>query len=144
MDRSFHYLLLAAQGLFQRTAMAELNGLDLTEEQYRVLDYLGQHDGSIQEYIASACQMDPATAAEELARMEQKGLVRRRGGCGRWRAPYLSLTEEGWEKQRQVRQTVEHLEGSILAGLDPEEAHALKDGLAEVCLSLAAGQEELQ
>ena len=67
MDRSFHYLLLAAQGLFQRTAMTELSGMDLTEEQFRVLDYLGQHDGSLQEYIAAGCQMDPAAAADALA-----------------------------------------------------------------------------
>ena len=144
MDRSFHYLLLAAQGLFQRTAMTELSGMDLTEEQFRVLDYLAQHDGSLQVYIAAGCQMDPAAAADALARLEQKELVRRRGGGKGWRAPYLCLTEAGWEKQRQVRQAVEHLEGTILAGLDPEEVHALKDGLAEVCLSLADGQEELQ
>ena len=93
MDRSFHYLLLAAQGLFQRTTMAELSGMDLTEEQYRVLDYLGQHDGSLQKYIAAGCQLEPAAAA---------------------------------------------------TALDPEAVHAMRDGLAEVCLSLAAGREELQ
>ena len=72
MDRSFHYLLLAAQGLFQRTAMSELSGMDLTEEQYRVLDYLGQHDGSFQEYVAAGSQLDPAAAAEALSQLEQK------------------------------------------------------------------------
>lgn len=144
MDRSFHYLLLAAQGLFQRTAMTELSGLDLTEEQYRVLDYLGQHDGSIQEYIAAGSQLDPAAAAAALGQLEQKGLIQRRGTVGTWRAPYVCLTEEGWEKQQALRRAVEHLERTILAGLDPEEVHALQDGLAEVCLSLAGGQEVLQ
>lgn len=144
MDRSFHYLLLAAQGLFQRTAMSELSGMDLTEEQYRVLDYLGQHDGSFQEYVAAGSQLDPAAAAEALSQLEQKGLVQRRGVSGTRRAPYLCLTEEGWEKQEALRRAVEHLEGTVLAGLDPEEVHAMKDALAEVCLSLAAGQEELQ
>ena len=144
MDRSFHYLLLAAQGLFQRTAMTELSGLDLTEEQYRVLDYLGQHDGSLQEYIAAGSQLDPAAAAAALGQLEQKGLIQRRGAVGTWRAPYVCLTEEGWEKQQLLRQVVEHLEGTVLSALDPEAVHAMRDGLAEVCLSLAGGQEVLQ
>lgn len=144
MDRSFHYLLLAAQGLFQRTTMAELSGMDLTEEQYRVLDYLGQHDGSLQKYIAAGCQLEPAAAATALDQLERKGLLQRKGGAGAWRAPYVCLTEEGWEKQQLLRQVVEHLEGTVLSALDPEAVHAMRDGLAEVCLSLAAGREELQ
>ena len=118
MDRSFHYLLLAAQGLFQRTAMTELSGLDLTEEQYRVLDYLGQHDGSLQEYIAAGSQLDPAAAAAALGQLEQKGLIQRRGTVGTWRAPYVCLTEAGWEKQQALRRAVERfgLERVIAAG----------------------------
>ena len=38
MDYSFHYLLMAAQALFQRSVMAELNGSGLTAGQPKVLD----------------------------------------------------------------------------------------------------------
>ena len=61
MDQSFHYLLMAAQGMFQRAVMGELSKAGLTAGQPKVLDYLGLHDGSIQKHIAAGCQIDPAT-----------------------------------------------------------------------------------
>ena len=70
MDRSFHYLLMATQSLFQRSVMAELNGSGLTAGQPKVLDYLGRHDGSVQKAIAAGCQIDPATLTGLLNRME--------------------------------------------------------------------------
>ena len=144
MDRSFHYLLLAAQGLFQRTTMAELSGMDLTEEQYRVLDYLGQHDGSLQEYIAAGSQLDPAAAAAALGQLEQKGLIQRRSRKEEEYALYVHLTPKGWDRQQLVRHTLERLESAVLKGMDPEEVAAMKDGLAEVCLLLSEGGEDLQ
>ena len=76
MDRSFHYLLMATQSLFQRSVMAELNGSGLTAGQPKVLDYLGRHDGSVQKAIAAGCQIDPATLTGLLNRMEEKCLIR--------------------------------------------------------------------
>ena len=49
MDQSFHYLLMAAQGLFQRAVMGELSKTGLTTGQPKVLDYLGLHDGRSQD-----------------------------------------------------------------------------------------------
>ena len=82
MDQSFHYLLMAAQGLFQRAVMAELSQAGLTAGQPKVLDYLGQHNGSIQKRIAAGCQIDPATLTGLLGRMEEKGLIERRSQDG--------------------------------------------------------------
>ena len=70
MDTSFHYLLMAAQGLFQRKVMAQLSEAGLTAGQPKVLDYLGLHNGSVQKAIAAGCQIDPATLTGILNRME--------------------------------------------------------------------------
>ena len=96
MDTSFHYLLLAAQGMFQRRILARLAGSGLTAGQPKVLNYLGLHNGSVQKSIALGCQIDPATLTGLLGRMEEKGLVERRAEGGDRRALHVYLTDFGW------------------------------------------------
>lgn len=144
MDQSFHYLLMAAQGLFQRAVMAELSQAGLTAGQPKVLDYLGQHNGSIQKRIAAGCQIDPATLTGLLGRMEEKGLIERRSQGGDRRSLYVYLTEEGWEKQKLVRAAMDRLEEELLTSLGPVQGEALVEGLLGICLRLAEDKEALQ
>ena len=136
MDRSFHYLLMATQSLFQRSVMAELNGSGLTAGQPKVLDYLGRHDGSVQKAIAAGCQIDPATLTGLLNRMEEKGLIRRCNEDGNRRSLHVYLTEQGWDKQREVRQTMERQSEVVQAGLSEEQRAQLLDCLYKVCANM--------
>ena len=136
MDRSFHYLLMATQSLFQRGVMAELNGFGLTAGQPKVLDYLGRHDGSVQKAIAAGCQIDPATLTGLLNRMEEKGLIRRCNEDGNRRSLHVYLTEQGWAKQREVRQTMERQSEVVQAGLSEEQRAQLLDCLYKVCANM--------
>ena len=136
MDRSFHYLLMATQSLFQRSVMAELNGWGLTAGQPKVLDYLGRHDGSVQKAIAAGCQIDPATLTGLLNRMEEKGLTRRCNEDGNRRSLHVYLTEQGWAKQREVRQTMERQSEVVQAGLSEEQRAQLLDCLYKVCANM--------
>ena len=137
MDYSFHYLLMAAQALFQRSVMAELNGFGLTAGQPKVLDYLGLHDGSVQKSIAAGCQIDPATLTGLLNRMEEKGLIRRCNEQGDRRSLHVYLTDQGREKQREVRQTLERQTQTVLAKLDETQRAQLLDSLFQICSSMA-------
>ena len=136
MDRSFHYLLMATQSLFQRSVMAALNGSGLTAGQPKVLDYLGRHDGSVQKAIAAGCQIDPATLTGLLNRMEEKGLIRRCNEDGNRRSLHVYLTEQGWAKQREVRQTMERQSEVVQAGLSEEQRAQLLDCLYKVCANM--------
>lgn len=136
MDSSFHYLLMATQSLFQRSVMAELNGSGLTAGQPKVLDYLGRHDGSVQKAIAAGCQIDPATLTGLLNRMEEKGLIRRCNEDGNRRSLHVYLTEQGWAKQREVRQTMERQSEVVQAGLSEEQRAQLLDCLYKVCANM--------
>ena len=136
MDRSFHYLLMATQSLFQRGVMAELNGSGLTAGQPKVLDYLGRHDGSVQKAIAAGCQIDPATLTWLLNRMEEKCLIRRCNEDGNRRSLHVYLTEQGWAKQREVRQTMERQSEVVQAGLSEEQRAQLLDCLYKVCANM--------
>lgn len=136
MDRSFHYLLMATQSLFQRSVMAELYGSGLTAGQPKVLDYLGRHDGSVQKNIAAGCQIDPATLTGILNRMEERGLIRRCNEDGNRRSLHVYLTEQGWAKQREVRQTMERQSEAVQAGLSEEQRAQLLDSLYQVCANM--------
>ena len=136
MDRSFYYLLMATQSLFHRSVMAELNGSGLTAGQPKVLDYLGRHDGSVQKAIAAGCQIDPATLTGLLNRMEEKGLIRRCNEDGNRRSLHVYLTEQGWAKQREVRQTMERQSEVVQAGLSEEQRAQLLDCLYKVCANM--------
>lgn len=136
MDRSFHYLLMATQALFQRKVMAELSGTGLTAGQPKVLDYLGRHDGSVQKDIAAGCQIDPATLTGLLNRMEEKGLIRRCNEDGNRRSLHVYLTEQGRAKQSQVRRTMEAQSEAVQAGLSQEQRAQLLDCLYTVCANM--------
>ena len=135
MDQSFHYLLMAAHSLFHRRVMAELSQAELTSGQPKVLDYLGLHDGSAQKAVAG-CQIDPATLTGLLARMEEKGLIRRDTRQGDRRTQYVYLTELGRRKHQQVQETFSRLEAEVLSGLDEPQRQALIRSLRTVCESM--------
>lgn len=61
MDKSFHYMIMVNQSLFQKKVLDVLSPYKLTAGQPKVLDYLGKHNGCIQKSIATGCQIEPAT-----------------------------------------------------------------------------------
>lgn len=133
MDTSFHYLLMASQALFQRKVMAHLTDCGLTAGQPKVLDYLGLHNGSVQKAIAAGCQIEPATLTGILNRMEEKGLIYRQMENGDRRSLHVYLTEEGKEKQKLVRETLESLTREILSEISSEEQQVLLECLVKIC-----------
>ena len=72
MDKSFHYMIMVNQSLFQKKVLDALSPYKLTAGQPKVLDYLGKHNGCIQKSIATGCQIEPATLTGILSRMEEK------------------------------------------------------------------------
>ena len=136
MDTSFHYLLAASAALFQRKVMAGLSDSGLTAGQPKVLDYLGLHDGSMQKDIAAGCQIDPATLTGLLNRMEEKGLIQRRVPPEDRRSFHVYLTEQGRDRQRLVRRTLEQMGDEVLAGFSREERMRLEDGLYRLCQAM--------
>ena len=48
MDKSFHYMIMVNQSLFQKKVLDALSPYKLTAGQPKELDYLGKHNGCIQ------------------------------------------------------------------------------------------------
>ncbi len=136
MDNSFHYQLMIVHALFRNRVTERLADAGLSPGQPKILDYLSQHDGSMQKQIAHACQIEPATMTGILHRMEEKGLITRQVRPENRRTYSIVLTELGWEKCRLVEQTFLELEESVFCGISPQARNQLQDTLTKICANM--------
>lgn len=136
MNKSFHYLIMINQSLFQKRALSSLTELGLTPGQPKVLDYLILHDGSMQKEIAYGCQIDPATLTGILERMEEKSLVERRIMKGNRRCSYVYLTEQGREKGKRVAEKFSEIEEEVFKGIDTEERAQFMNVFYKICSNM--------
>ena len=118
MDKSFHYMIMVNQSLFQKKVLDALSPYKLTAGQPKVLDYLGKHNGCIQKSIATGCQIEPATLTGILSRMEEKKLIIRQIKDGNKRSLYVYLTDEGKRLQEIVNDTFEKVENAFCRLVD--------------------------
>ena len=104
MDKSFHYMIMVNQSLFQKKVLDALSPYKLTAGQPKVLDYLGRHNGCIQKAIATGCQIEPATLTGILSRMEEKKLIKRQTKDGNKRSLYVSKMRF-WAEFQKVKKS---------------------------------------
>lgn len=136
MNKSFHYLLMINQALFQKKVLNELAETGLTPGQPKVLDYLSMHDGSIQKDIAFGCQIDPATLTGILNSMEEKGLVERRIINGNHRSSFVYLTDHGRKKAEKVAATFLAIEAEVFGGIEQEEKERFIKIFYNICSNM--------
>lgn len=68
--------------------------------------------------------------------MEEKGLIQRRVQPEDRRSFHVYLTEQGRDRQRLVRRTLEQMGDEVLAGFSREERMRLEDGLYRLCQAM--------
>ena len=143
MDKSFHYMIMVNQSLFQKKVLDALSPYKLTAGQPKVLDYLGKHNGCIQKAIATGCKIEPATLTGILSRMEEKKLIIRQTKDGNKRSLYVYLTDEGKRLQEIVNDTFEKVENEILSGISESEKEQFINIFFKICNNMT-NTEELQ
>ncbi|WP_027399005.1 MarR family winged helix-turn-helix transcriptional regulator [Anaerovorax odorimutans] len=136
MDKSFHYLSMINQALFQKRVLKKIIEIGLTPGQPKILDYLSTHDGSIQKDIAYGCQIDPATLTGILERMEEKELVERRVIKGNRRSSFVYLTEKGRKKAEKVSEIFLEIEEKIFKGIGTEEKEQFMNTFIKICCNM--------
>jgi len=136
MDKSFHYLSMINQSLFQKKILGELKKIGLTSGQPKVLEYLSYHDGSMQKDIAYGCQIKPATLTGILMHMSEKGLIERRMINGNRRASYIYLTDQGKEKAEKISDVFLEMEEEIFKGIDQDERAQFMDTFFKLCCNM--------
>lgn len=143
MDKSFHYMIMVNQALFQRQVLDLLSPHGLTAGQPKVLDYLGKHDGSMQKNIATGCQIEPATLTGILSRMEEKELIIRRIKDGNRRSLHVYMTDKGKRMQKIIDDTFVSVEKNIFKGISKDEREQFINTFFKICENMT-NTEELQ
>ncbi len=108
------------------------SAFDLTPGQPKILEYLYEVEEADQKTIAKACVIEPATVANVLNRMEEKGLVRRAYHEGNRRSRFISLTPHGKEITGELMKRLAVSDQPICDSLSEPERETLQRLLLKV------------
>ena len=94
LDRSFGFLLHDVSRLLRIEYNRRVRHLGLTRSQWRVIAHLSRNEGSTQTFLADVLEIENATLARLLDRLEVDGWIERRPSPTDRRAKHLYLTEK--------------------------------------------------
>lgn len=132
MEENLHYLIMADHFLFQKILFTSIKDTDLSLGQPKILDYLKNHDGTIQKDIAAACHIEQASLTSVLNGMEKKGLIIRKTRGENRRSLYVYLTEKGTELAERIAAELDEIEKTALNGFSDEQKELLVKLLSEM------------
>lgn len=143
IDDSIVYRLWRAARAQRRhfLRLAERNRLDLTPEQWFVLNKLRQQDGRNPSELADDIFADRPNITRLVAGLERKGYVARRPDPDDGRRQRIHLTLEGARLHDRFAEIVPSTRAAVFAGLSEDELAALDRGLARLEANLIADSD---
>lgn len=114
----------------------------LTALQYTTLSVLRSRSGLSNAQLARRSFMTPQSMSEVLARLEQKGLIRRGPNPDHGRILRVELTAAGQEALAACDRVVDGIEEAMLEQLTPEERETFGAWLTGCVRMLGAGLVE--
>lgn len=136
----YHKLMLENQTMFTKQVFEQLEGRGLSSGQPKILEYLYEHDGSVQKDIAQACNIEPATVTSLLSRMEKSEIIERKMQNNNRRFWYVYLTEKGREEAVYVKRAFDTVKEIALKDFTNKEKELFIEYLKRVNKNL---KEEL-
>jgi DNA-binding MarR family transcriptional regulator len=103
---------------------AEAAAFDITAQQWTMLQGVGEFPSAEQNVLSDALQLDRATTAAVLARLEEKGLVRRKQSTLDRRRKHVELTARGRRLIAAMEPVVARVQHLILEPLAPDDRAA--------------------
>lgn len=140
-------LILLCNQFLQEGLVAQLfegqqyAGVSLTEAQFRMLQFVYQHEQATVYQVAEALRISRAAATKGLQRLDEKGLVRREECAQDRRLVELRLTPRGQEVIQAVRAGFQERLEATLKGLNPEKREALVQALSDFLRAALSHQE---
>lgn len=128
-----HMARLFAQGLQQR-----IGPLGLSIGQFPVLLELWREDGLTQKELVTRLDLEQATMANTLARMDRDGLIRRKPHPEDGRAQLIWLTEKAKALKEPATEAARAQNALALAGLSNEERTLFLDMMARTIDAMRA------
>lgn len=136
MNNTLHYLLMANHLSLHKQLFASVKDTELTLGQPKVLDYLKNHDGTVQKEIATSCHIEPASLTSILHGMEKKGLITREICFDNRRAFFIFLTEKGKKLAERVDLEFKKIDEKCLLGFSENEKSELNRFLEKIYINL--------
>ncbi|MBX4263294.1 MarR family winged helix-turn-helix transcriptional regulator [Clostridium estertheticum] len=121
MNKELHYILRLCHTLCNKKILLQTSTLGLSPGQPKILEFLEYHNGCEQKEIAKACEIEPATVTNLLARMEKTHLIERKQLNGNRRSLHVSLTNEGEIVTKQVLKIFEEVRKKAFEGFTVEQ-----------------------
>lgn len=129
LDRSFGFLLHDVSRLLRIEYNRRVRHLGLTRSQWRVIAHLSRNEGSTQTFLADVLEIENATLARLLDRLEADGWIERRPSPTDRRAKHLYLTEKPAAIIDAMFRISSQLQRDTLNGMPNAEREHLIDSL---------------
>ena len=112
------------------------NGVNLTGEQYLVMDALWNEGTLTQQAIAFIIQKDKNSVTQFIDNLEKKGLVTRSVAKEDRRVNKIMLTEEGMALKDSTKQLAIDTMNKALDGISEDDLNTFVDVLKKVCANI--------
>lgn len=122
---------LFATGLARR-----LQPIGLRPAQFMVLLELWEDDGLSQRALVERLDVEQATMANTLTRMERDGLISRHPDPDDKRARLIRLTDHARALERPAKEAAQAQNDAALAGLSQTQQEALKSAMTQVIATM--------
>ena len=113
------------------------NGVNLTAEQYLVMDTLWNEGTLTQQAIAFILQKDKNSVTQFIDSLEKKGLVSRSVAKQDRRVNYIVVTEEGMALKDSTKQIAINAMNEILGGIPEDDLQTFVSVLKQVCTNIS-------
>lgn len=124
-DRSAGYLVNHLARVFERALAASIRPLGLTPGTFPALLELWEGDGLTQKDLVERLDIEQATMANTLVRMERDGLIRREPDETDGRVQRILLTDQARRLRGPAIKAATSVNAEKLAGLSNEEQNML-------------------
>ena len=113
------------------------NGVNLTAEQYLVMDTLWNEGTLTQQAIAFILQKDKNSVTQFIDSLEKKGLVSRSVAKQDRRVNNIVVTEEGMALKDSTKQIAINAMNEILGGIPEDDLQTFVSVLKQVCTNIS-------
>ena len=135
-DPAFGFLVHDISRMLRKRFDRRARDIGLTKSQWIVLAHLARHEGIHQGGLADILELEPATLARHLDRLEDTGWIERRPDPSDRRAWRLHLTGKATPVLEKMGDLVEITTQEALAGLSREERERLQGQLLTIRANL--------
>jgi DNA-binding MarR family transcriptional regulator len=131
LSKKMGVYLNQAHFLFKQCFLSELvaNNVDLTPEQYLLIDLLWDEGPLTQQEIADQMQKDKNSITKLIDGLEKKGYVTRETNPRDRRKNRVVVTKTGEEKKQEITRIAINAADNILGGIPTEELNTVVEVL---------------